>query len=183
MKHRHSAPCQPFVPKKLTRHLSSQNSAARSKSLSAFRSMGSSNQSTIERRMRGCGFTYLPGTLGCPYPTAYSLHIPWMGILKLTASGILPSCSILYCMLLLSLRSTLPFFLVMDVRFLPLVNCKVLRLAALRTIEAHRRACRRNSSAVTMLVSEVSVMVWLGMAIVRILRLPNGRPCQDRHGG
>ena len=38
-------------------------------------------------------------------------------------------------------RSTLPFFLVMDVRFLPLVNCKVLRLAALRTIEAHRRAC------------------------------------------
>ena len=48
-----------FTPKKLTKHSSPQNSAARSKRRSALCSMGSSNQSTMERRMRGCGFTYL----------------------------------------------------------------------------------------------------------------------------
>ena len=75
-------------------------------------------------------------------------------------------------MLLRSLRSTLPLFLVMEVTFLPLVNRRVLRLAALRTAAAHRRACRRNSSAVRMLVSVVSVMVWF---IAAGLLLPNGR--------
>ena len=45
--------CYFFTPKKLTRHSSPQNSAARSKRRSALRSMGSSSQSTMERRMRG----------------------------------------------------------------------------------------------------------------------------------
>ena len=78
------------------------------------------------------------------------------------------------CMLSRSFRSTLPLFLVMEVCFLPLVNRKVLRFAALRTIEAHRRACLWNSSAVMVLPSIVSVMVWL-MAVG--LSLPSGRPC------
>lgn len=46
------------------------------------------------------------------------------------------------CMLSRSLRFTLPLFLMMEMNFLPLVNCRVLRFAALRTIEAQRKTCR-----------------------------------------
>ena len=76
-----------FAPKELTTTWSPQNSVAKSKSFFVFFPMGLSIQSSILRFTRLLGLTYFPATRGCPYPTAHSLNIPCMGILKPTLSG------------------------------------------------------------------------------------------------